>query len=162
MPLGLAIGQFIVLASIIGFAHYAIRTPGMQTLAYVWGLSNGWLLLAILIGLPADDAPVGMPVVGKWLLGITRTLISPPVPRPDWDWFTDDKIAWAWWIIAIAAVYWYVTRLHGVRLPRLTLSQQPAARGGRTGAPKFGKGRGGANRPPAPAAVPNGAWADSA
>lgn len=117
MPLGLAIGQFIVLASIAGFIHYAVRTPGMQTLSYVWGLSNGWLLSAIVIGLPADDTVTGMPVVGKWLLTITRSIVSPPVPRPDWSWLTDDVIGWAWWPIAGLAAYWYVTHLHGLRAP---------------------------------------------
>lgn len=148
MPLGLAIGQFIVLASIAGFMYYAIHTPGMQSFTYMWGFSNGWLLLAIVIGLPADDAPVGMPVLGKWLLGITRTLISPPVPRPDWDWFTDDKIAYAWWAIVAVAAWWYLTRLWGLRLPRVSVAKPGRVAGGAPAAKRRYAGKTG-NRAPA-------------
>ncbi len=100
MPLGLAFGMFVVLASIVGFVHYAVKTPGLQTPAYLWGLANGVFLFAIL---------AKTPVVGPWLVSIVEMVINPPIPRPDW--LTEDMIGWIWPAVVALAIWGYVTKV---------------------------------------------------
>ena len=109
MPLGLAFGMFIVLASIVGFIHYAVRTPGLQTPAYLWGLANGVALYAI--------APK-LPIVGPWFVSIVELAINPPIPRPDW--LSEEMIGWIWPAAVALAIWMYVTKILRFR-PKVSL-----------------------------------------
>lgn len=117
MPLGLAFGMFIVLASIVGFIHYAVKTPGVQTLAYLWGLTNGVFLFAIVPKIP---------VIGPWVAGAVEYVINPPIPRPDW--LTEDMIGWVWPAIVVLLVWMYVTKILRFR-PKVSLGSHAGAVG---------------------------------
>jgi hypothetical protein len=118
MPLGLAIGMFVVLVSIVGFIHYAVSTPGLQTPAFLWGLANGVALYAI--------APK-IPVVGPWLVSIVEMVVNPPIPRPDW--LTEDMIGWAWPAVIVLVAWLYVSKILRFR-PKFSLGAgRPVASG---------------------------------
>jgi hypothetical protein len=128
MPLGLAIGTFVVLASIAGFVTYAVRTPGLQTPAYLWGLANGWFLYAIVAGPPPANSPVtGLPVIGPWLVSVTQMIVNPPIPRPDW--LTEDMIGWAWPAVIALGVWLYVSKVLRFR-PKFSLGAGAPSGGG--------------------------------
>lgn len=127
MPLGLAFGMFIVLASIVGFVHYAVRTPGLQTPAYLWGLANGVALYAI--------APK-LPIVGPWFVSIVELVVNPPIPRPDW--LSEETIGWIWPAVIVLAVWLYVTKILRFR-PKVSLGGAPAVGSGRRQPAEIGR-----------------------
>lgn len=118
MPLGLAIGMFVVLVSVVGFIHYAVATPGPQTHTFLWGLANGVALYAITPKLP---------IVGPWLVTIVEMVVNPPIPRPDW--LSEDMVGWVLPAAIVLVAWLYVSRILRFR-PKFSLGSGASTGGG--------------------------------
>lgn len=123
MTLGVALSRTLIIVSIALFARYAVKTPGVQSLAYLWGVTNGWFAFAAIVGVP-DSAADGIPVLSSWLGPISRLVVNPPLDPPaDWTWLTPEFIGYAWWAIAgLVLLYSYL------RLAKTTPLLQRAGR----------------------------------
>lgn len=99
--LGLALVTSLFLASNFLFVWYALRTPGPQRSAFLWGYGNGIFGCFLAMKIPG---------FGPWFNGLMEYATNPPIDLP---WLQDWMVQWgtvAFW----AAIGWlFVTKFLG-------------------------------------------------